>query len=88
MLGFEKANGAQALAYWKAVDLMTETFEGTITLELPEEERPIHLIDLLSGDIYEIPENMITRNGNGVISLDHLPLTDLPVLLTFGDFLE
>ena len=87
MLGFENGKGAQALAYWKAVDLMTETFEGTVTFELPEEDRPIQLIDLMNGDIYEIPETMITRTQAGVTHLLHLPLTDIPMLLTFGDFL-
>ena len=88
MLGFEKENGAQALAYWKAVDLMTETFEGTVSFELPEETREIHWIDLMSGDIYEIPENMIRRTDNGVTHLVNLPLTDIPALITFGPFVK
>ena len=86
MLGFERNNGAQALAYWKAVDLMTETFEGTLTLELPEETREIRLTDLMTGDVYALPESMLTRTDGGVTYLNHLPLTDSPILLTFGAF--
>ncbi|MDD3334950.1 MAG: beta-galactosidase [Eubacteriales bacterium] len=88
MLGFQRDNGAQALAYWKAVDLMTETYEGTVTLELPEETRQIHLTDLLTGEVYQIPETMMTRTDGGVTYLNHLPLTDSPLLITFGDFIR
>lgn len=86
-LGFENGKKAQALAYWKAVDLMRETFEGTVSFELPEETQPIRLIDLMSGDIYTIPEDMMVRSEGGVTLLKNLPLTDSPLLLTFGDFL-
>ena len=86
MLGFERDNGAQALAYWKAADLMQETFEGTVSLELAGETREIRLIDLMTGTIYEIPEDMMSREGSGVVCLKNLPLTDSPLLITFGDF--
>ncbi len=88
MLGFERDGGAQALAYWKAVDLMTETYEGTLTLELPEESREMRIVDLMNGGIYEIPESMMTRTEGGVTRLNHLPLTDSPILITFGDFIR
>lgn len=88
MLGFERTGGAQALAYWKAVDLMTETYEGTLTLELGEEARDIRLVDMMSGDIYRLPEDMLTRTEGGVTRLNHLPLTDSPMLITFGDFIR
>ena len=87
-LGFENGAGAQALAYWKAVDLMTETFEGTVSFELPGENRAIHLVDLMHGGIYELPESMIVRREDGVTGLVNLPLTDSPLLLTFGDFIR
>lgn len=87
-LGFENGDGAQALAYWKAVDLMTETFEGTVSFELPGEDRAIHLVDLMHGGIYELPESMIVRREDGVTGLVNLPLTDSPLLLTFGDFIR
>ncbi len=89
-LGFEK-NGAHALAYWKAADLMRETFEGTVSFLTPGETRPIGLIDLMTGARYALPESMICREyydsayADAVI-LKNLPLTDSPLLLTFGDF--
>jgi hypothetical protein len=67
---------------------MTETYEGTVSFELPEEDRPILLADLLNGGIYEIPDSMKESSGSGVTLLRNLPLTDIPMLLTFGDFLR
>lgn len=88
MLGFENGAGAQALAYWKAVDLMTETFEGTVSFELAGEAREIRLIDLMTGEIYALPESMMIRGEGGVTDLVNLPLTDSPLLLIFGEFIK
>ncbi|MBQ8081033.1 MAG: beta-galactosidase [Clostridia bacterium] len=92
MLGFDNGRGAQALAYWKAVDLMRETFEGTISFLLAGEARKIGLIDLMTGEKYDIPEHMQEHdfyNSTGyeaTVVLKNLPLIDSPLLLTFGDF--
>jgi len=45
-----------------------------------------HLVDLMTGAIYEIPASMIRDEGNGCIRLLHLPVLDYPLLITFGDF--
>ena len=86
-LGFTNGQG-DALAYWKAADLMTETFDGTISFSLPGEKREIRLIDLLRGEIYALPDSLTERTSEGVILLRNLPLTDIPMLLTFGDFVS
>lgn len=87
LLGFSRPNGAQALAYWKSCDLMRETFDGTLSLLLARERRTLRLIDLMTGIIYALPEEMILRDPDGAVTaLRHLPLTDSPLLLTFGDF--
>lgn len=94
MLGFDNGKGSQALAYWKAVDLMRETFDGTVSFLLPGESRKIGLVDLMTGETYQIPDSMIEHDyyGNtgyeGAAVLKNLPLTDSPLLLTFGDFLD
>lgn len=84
-LGF-RGKGGEALAYWKAVDLMRETYDGTISFRLAGEEREIRLIDLLSGQIYELPPSMMESVNGQVVRLRNLPLTDCPLLLTFGEF--
>ena len=86
MLGFENGGGT-ALAYWEAADLMTETYDGTVSFEIAGEKEAPKLIELMSGDVYLVPEKLLKRNELGEIEqLVNLPLTDTPALLCFGDF--
>ena len=83
--GYADENG-QALAYWMAVDLMRETYEGTVSFSLAGERRPIRLIRLSDGAVFAIPEENQKREGGLVTGLVNLPLSDTPYLLTFGNF--
>ena len=86
--GFTKPNGSAAFVYWMPAEILTTTYEATITVEccsLPGEAK---LIDLLEGTIYSIPESMVENDGKGYRRFLHLPLRDYPLLLTFGDFAE
>lgn len=86
--GFSKANGSFAIAYWNAVDLMTQTCESTLSLStagLPGKPR---LVDPMTGVIYDLPDNMAERVGDACYTFLHLPLTDYPLFLTFGDFAD
>ena len=86
--GFAKPNGSAAFVYWMPAEILTTTYEATITIEccsLPGEAK---LIDLLEGTIYSIPESMVENDGKGYRRFLHLPLRDYPLLLTFGDFAE
>ena len=86
--GFRRKNGSAALAYWNSVHILSATYGGTISFEIAcLDVSKIRLVDLATGDIYEIPEKMILDKGNGCIELVNIPLTDSPMLLTFGDFL-
>ena len=68
--------------------ILSATYGGTISFEIAcLDVSKIRLVDLATGDIYEIPEKMILDKGNGCIELVNIPLTDSPMLLTFGDFL-
>ena len=86
--GFIRPNGAAALAYWKSCSLLTETCSGTISFQLAGERRPIRLIDLMTGAVYALPDSMMERRGDAAVLLKNLPLTDAPLLLTFGAFTE
>ena len=85
---FTKENGSKALAYWNAVPLLTHTYEGTISFQTFGLGTDIKLINLADGAVYKLPEKMIADMGNGEIDLVNLPLTDSPLMLTFGDFCE
>ena len=86
--GFRKPNGSAAVAIWKPTNILTETYEGTISLKfamVPTDK--VRLVDVLDGSIYELPEESIVLKDSGNVDLMHIPLLDSPVLITFGDFI-
>ncbi len=84
-LGFRSPNGT-ALAYWNAVDLMCETYEGTVSFQLAGVQTAPALIDLQDGAVYALPERMIRREHGEIRALINLPVTDSPLLLAFDGF--
>ncbi len=86
--GVRKPNGASALVYWIAKDLLTETIETTISFRIKKETVPgtVRLLDLLTGDIFALPEEMSTCDDDGYLTFKNLPALDRPLILTFGDF--
>ena len=86
---FRKPNGSLGMVYWNSdSNILTQTFESTVSLRIPKCRcKDIRLTDLLTGDIYEIPEKMIIDQGV-FCKLKNLPVTDYPLLLTFGDFID
>lgn len=83
--GFSRPEG-QALAYWYPADLMTSTFEGTVSFEVFSPYNEVRLIDVMTGAVYQLPESMQTRDACGTFRFQHLPVLDSPLLLTFGTF--
>jgi len=84
-LGFQSETGS-ALAYWNAVDLMCETYEGTVSFQLGGIKAPPLLADLREGTVYELPESMLIRKNGEINGLKNLPVTDSPLLLMFDGF--
>lgn len=82
---YQKPNGSVGLVYWMPKDLLTETFESTVTMVLdkPINAEHLRLTDLLTGEIYKLPDSMVDGS-----TLVNIPVTDSPLLLTFGDFLN
>ena len=85
---FKKANGSSAFCYYKPTDIMTETYNGVISLIADAPNMQIRLVDLMDGKVYQLPEEMLVDAGNGIVKLMLLPLRDYPLMLTFGDFFE
>lgn len=83
-----KPNGSLALVYWIAKDILTETVETTVSLRIKKEALPgeVRIADLLTGDIYSIPENILNADDDGYLYFKNLPATDSPLMITFGDF--
>ena len=65
---------------------MTSAFEGTVSMEIYSEYDKVRLVDIMDGSIYEIPENIITRDEYGMYFIKNLPIKDTPLILTFGEF--
>lgn len=86
--GFIKPNGSSAFVYWTPSELLTTTYEATMTMEACCVKGEARLIDLLNGSIYAFPEDMIEDDGKGYRKFKQIPLRDYPLLLTFGPFAE
>jgi hypothetical protein len=86
--GFKKPNGSFALAYWNSTPLLTTDFEGTISFKVTNVPGEMRVVDPLSGVIYEIPEAMLEKTGTHTWMVKNIPITDYPLLLTFGDFAD
>ena len=86
--GWKKPNGARALCYWNTnSNIVTQTYEGTTSIRLMNHDaKDLHIVDLLTGNVYEIPESMKTVDKQFTV-LNNIPVTDYPLLLTMGDFI-
>ena len=84
ILPFTLADGRSALTYWNATQILTSTYEGTISLTLRvNDPASLSLIDLRDGSIYRLPENMIEDRGCGLLRLINMPITDCPLALVY-----
>ena len=79
---FELSDGKKAFIYWNSLDLLTATYEGTISLEIYGKIDTVRLVDLRDGGIYGLTETMSERITAG-IRLRNLPLTDSPLAIIF-----
>ena len=86
--GFQRPDGSCAFVYWKPTELLTSTWESDIRLETADLAGTPHLVDVLDGNVYEIPESLIEDHSHGNRVFTDLPVRDYPLMLTFGDFAE
>ena len=75
-----------AVFYWVPKNILSETYEGTISLKLGDEVKgkDIYLTDLIDGTVYKLDEKMVAEDGY----LVSIPALDAPLMLTFGDFCD
>ena len=79
---FKKDDGKWAYVYWKPTNIMARDYEGTVTIHFSAlKDRP-HLVDLMDGTIYEIPDSMIEPHRLGGYCIVNLPIKDYPMALT------
>ena len=85
--GFRKSNGSSALFFWTPSDLMTTEVEATFTLTTAGLGEDVKLVDLMDGNVYELPESMVENSGEGHLKLINVPIKDYPMALIFGEYL-
>ena len=84
--GFCLNNGSYAFAYWYPSNYMTTEFEGAVTFATAD-LGDVHLVDPMDGTIYELSEEMITKDEYGGAMLKLLPIRDYPLFLVFGEII-
>jgi hypothetical protein len=81
---FTLDDGSKALIYWNAVDLLTESYEGTVSLNVfGVSGDGVRLLDLRDGSVYILPDGMVKPIGIHGIQLRNLPITDSPLAILF-----
>lgn len=85
---FKKNNGSYAFSYWMASSVLQSTVRSTVSLLCMKMPRDVKLVDAVTGHVYKIPESMIVPKGEHSFRLENLPLTDSPLMVTFGDFAD
>ena len=83
--GFERENG-EAFVYWYPSDIMTSSYEGTVSMQVFSKYDKVRLIDIMDGSVYEIPDTIMQRDEFGMYLIKNLPIKDIPMVLTFGNF--
>lgn len=82
-----KNNGGRAFAYWYPSNILTSSVETVTNMTFFTEYDSFKLVDIIDGNIYEIPEKMVENKGNGVYRVKDMPVKDTPLLLITGDFI-
>lgn len=83
---FEKSGGGRAFAYYKSTNVLTTTYEGVFEIKTAFPFKSVRLADVLTGDVFEIPQENITDKGYGVYAFRDLPVKDYPMAILFDDF--
>lgn len=79
--------GGTAYCYYKPTDIMTTSYQSTVSFKISGVSGKPKLIDLMDGSVYEFTadEVFVTENG---YRFKNIPVKDYPLLVCFGDFAE
>lgn len=85
---FKRPDDSAALIYWNSKEITTETYDGEAYFKIKKENlsNKISIVDMLDGSIYELDEEHFMED-EVYFNFNKLPLTDSPILITFGDFI-
>lgn len=81
---FKLDDGDKAMIYWKKTNILTETYEGTVSFCVYGQKNDnIRICDLKDGSLYKLPDTMAEDLGNGGVRLKNIPITDSPLAILF-----
>ena len=80
----EQLDRSSLLCYWNGTEILTTTYEGTVSFEVfGEKTDNISLVDLRDGSLYRLPDSMVENLGEQGIRLKNIPVTDVPLAVWF-----
>lgn len=85
---FERENGSQCLVLWKPTNILTTDYIGTVSMQIATQNKKAVLADLCTGEVFSLPESILTDLNGGCLKLEHLPVKDYPMALILGDFCD
>lgn len=85
---YRRENGSECLVFWNPKNILTTDWVGTTSFQVITQQKKVRLVDLCNGDVYTVPDTILTDHGDGCLRFDHLPVTDCPMALLFGDFCD
>ena len=81
---FKLDDGSRMLCYWNGTEILTTTYEGTVSVEVSGEKSDnIQLVDLRDGTLYGLADEMIEMRGENCVRLKNIPVTDVPLAIWF-----
>lgn len=81
---FALDDGSKVICYWNGTEILTSTYEGTVSLEVfGEKVDDLSLVDLRDGTLYRLPDEMVEKLGEIGVRLKNLPVTDQPMAIWF-----
>lgn len=83
---FQRPDGSTALYYWVPKNVLTETYEGETSFKIKKENltADVKLCDMLDGSVYDLGDHFIEEDD--CYYFKNVPVTDSPILITFGNF--
>ncbi len=83
---FHRADGSQCYTYWYPGNILSQDTLGTVSFQIWSPSADFHLIDLCTGEVFDLTEDILEDLGSGCYSFHHLPVRDYPMALISGDF--
>ena len=81
---FKLDDASSLLCYWNGTEILTTTYEGTVSIQVAGEKTDnLCIVDLRDGTLYSMPDEMIEVRGENVVRFKNIPVSDVPLAIWF-----